>query len=49
MIKDESKLKEVKEWLASRGKRESASDIINTKLNSFMPELESDYLKNCEV
>lgn len=28
---------------------ESASDIINTKLNSFMPELESDYLKNCEA
>ena len=28
---------------------ESANDIIYTKLNSFMPELESDYLKNCEA
>ena len=28
---------------------DSAADIINTKLNSFMPELESEYLKNCEA
>ncbi len=28
---------------------ESATDIVNTKLNSFMPELESDYLRLCEA
>ena len=28
---------------------DSANDIINTKMNSFMPELESDYLRHCEA
>ena len=28
---------------------DSANDIIYTKMNSFMPELESDYLKHCEA